>query len=131
MNVIVAIIAFVVLALFWAIVTAIPLFLFGFCLHKSVTFSPSFRDSRRKRLWFPAATGLLFVLLGLTTHISALHLTGPSDQAQISLLFSALLLIADIPLIITCAVLAFRNRMKFPPSNMAREERGRSIINNI
>ena len=112
MNVIVAIGAFIVLALFWAIVTAIPLFLFGFCLNKSVTyFSPSFRDSRRKRLWIPAATGLLFVLLGLATHISALHLTGSSDQVKISFLFSALLLIMDMPLIIACAVLAYRNRV--------------------
>jgi hypothetical protein len=115
MNIIVAIVVFVVLALFWAIVTAIPLFLFGFCLHKGFTYSSdSFRNTRRKRIWLPAATGLVVVVLGLATHIAALELTGSSDQVKISFLFSALLLIVDIPLIIACAVLAFRARAKKP-----------------
>lgn len=111
MNYIVAVVAFVVLGLFWAIVTAIPLFLFGFCLHKIVTHSSdSFRNTRRRRLWFPTATGLFVVVLGWAIHICALHLTGSSDQVKISFLFSSLLLVMDIPLIIACAVLAFRNR---------------------
>jgi hypothetical protein len=113
MNVIVAIIVFAVLALFWAIVTAILLFLFGFCLHKGFTYSSeALRNTRRKRLWLPTATGLFLAVLGLATHIAALELTGSSDQVKISFLFSALLLIVDIPLIIACAVLPFRARAR-------------------
>jgi hypothetical protein len=116
MNYIVA----VVLGLFWAIVTAIPLFLFGFCVHKRITYSSEpFRNTRRKRLWLPAATGLCAVVLGLATHISSLHLTGSSDQVKISFLFSGLLLVLDLPLIIACAVLAFRNRTKRPAAHLA------------
>ena len=99
-------IAIVVLGLLWAIITAIPLFLFGFCLHKGFTyFSHSFRSTRVKRLVLPAVTGLIFVILGLTTHIMSLDLTGPSDQAKLSLFFSALLLVVDLPFILVCIVL--------------------------
>lgn len=96
-------VAVVVLGLLWAVITAIPLFLLGFCLHKCFTyFSEGFRNTRMKRLLFPALTGFLFVVAGLATHIAALDLTGPSDQAKLSLFFSALLLVVDVPLILVC-----------------------------
>jgi hypothetical protein len=48
----------------------------------------------------------------LITHIAALELTGSSDQVKISFLYSALLLIVDLPLIIVYAILAFHDRIK-------------------
>jgi hypothetical protein len=114
-------IALVVAGLLWAVITAIPLFLFGFCLHKCFTyFSESFRNTRVKRLLFPALTGFVFVLAGLATHIAALDLTGGSDQAKLSLLFSALLLVVDLPLILVCIFVGIwhyrrRRRAQAPP----------------
>ena len=98
-------VAVVALGLLWAVITAIPLFLFGFCLHKCFTyFSESFRDTRIKRLLFPSLTGFVFVVAGLITHAVSLDLTGPSDQAKLSLFFSALLFVVDLPLILVCMV---------------------------
>ena len=103
MDTVVSVIVVVVLVLLWAIITAIPLFLFGFCLHKCLTYaSENFRNTKAKRLLFPALTGLLFALAGLAIHIASLDLTGGSDQAKISLFFSAFLLVVDLPLILVC-----------------------------
>ena len=114
-------VAVVVLGLLWAAITAIPLFLFGFCLHKCFTYiSETFRNTRLKRLLLPAITGFLFVVAGLATHIATLDLTGPSDQAKISLFFSALLLVVDLPLILLCIIVGIahyrrRRRVQAPP----------------
>jgi hypothetical protein len=114
-------VAVVALGLLWTVITAIPLFLFGFCLHKCFTyFSETFRDTRMKRLLFPALTGFLFVVAGLATHIAALDLTGPSDQAKLSLFFSALLLVVDLPLMLVCIFVGIwhyrrRRRAQAPP----------------
>jgi fucose 4-O-acetylase-like acetyltransferase len=109
-------VAFVVLGLLWAVITAIPLFLFGFCLHKCFTwFSESFRNTRIKRLLFPSFTGLAFVVAGLVTHAASLDLTGPSGQAKLSLFFSALLFVVDLPLILVCIVVGiwqYRSRRR-------------------
>jgi hypothetical protein len=114
-------VAVVVLGLLWAVITAIPLFLFGFCLHKCFTFfSESFRNTRTKRLLFPALTGLAFVVAGLVTHAVSLDLTGPSDQAKLSLFFSALLFVVDLPLILACiivGILHYRRRRRAQASS--------------
>lgn len=102
-----------VLFLVYALVTGIPLFIFGISLHKCLAYcSPRLRDTPFKKYFIPLVSGGMVAVVGIILHFRVFDPTGPSSGAKISLAVSALTLLISLVLVFAWILLALGDRIK-------------------